>query len=183
MVIPNSGEALMSRSNPHPATADQREQRGRRMIRETEAFLNRRVNGVHVLRHRHEPARDDRTDPRRPVVTKRVNNEPKAPNPTAPRVNTLVRAPADEHGHLNETLLDQWGVHLSRLIDMPHRGHVLLDLVEVASMTERFVQVYEWFRRNLARQDRLVVLQTGMGCLENPGPDDVPKLIKVTRCE
>jgi hypothetical protein len=99
--------------------------------------------------------------------------------PPTTRLNTLIHVPADERGELDELLLDRWSVQLSRLIDMPHRGHVLLDLTGVVSVPARFIAVYEWFRRHLAIHGRLVLLQVHGGCLENPRPDELPTFLKV----
>lgn len=68
---------------------------------------------------------------------------------------------------------------LSRLIELPHRGHVMLDLTEVASVPGRFLQVYAWFRRQLASQERRVLLQVHGACLENPAPNDLIAYLKV----
>jgi hypothetical protein len=168
----------MSRPDPRSSSNGQLQQR-RRMLRQTEAFLNQRMNGAPTSRHRGGPVDDRRSDPRRTDETPRRSGESAEAARAARRLNTLVRVPADEHGHLDESLLDRWGLYLSRLIEMPHRGDVMLDLADVVSLPPRFLQVYQWLRRHLADHGRRVLLQAADACLEDPEPTELARFVRV----
>jgi hypothetical protein len=173
-----SGETAMIGSNHQKMKSGDRTHRGREMIRETEKFLNRQPDAVPIARRCHADAGQLRGDPSAPARDSPAQIARTSAGPITP-INTLIHVPADELGELNESLLDHWSVHLSRLIDMPHRGHVLLDLTDVACVPARFIKVYEWFCRHLAYQGRQVVLHIHGACLENPRPDELLKFLHV----
>ena len=163
----------MSTLNRTDAREHKQSERRWRMIRDTESFLARRVNGDGHTRRYAEQTRDRRLDPRKPVVDSEASRSGRGREPSMSAVHTLIAVPTDEHGHVDDELLDQWGIYLSRLIDMPHRGHVLLDLADVAGLPDRFLLVYEWFRRHLARQGRRVFLHIRGACLEGPTAEEL----------
>jgi hypothetical protein len=168
----------MIQKSPHAPQTGYNARRGAKMIRETEAFLNRQPITTPMGGHRAKHARQSHGDPRRPAHLSATRVVPTGRQRTV-LLNTLVRVPTDEHGELNELLLDQWGIRLSRLIDMPFRGNVLLDLNDVVSVPARFVSVYEWFRRHLSNQGRSVFLQIRGRCLENTRPDELTEFMTV----
>ena len=165
--------------NHRGSTDGQQANRGRRMTRETEQFLNRRLSPGTTVRHRAELPRDPRTDPRQRTNGKRIQDDQPGALSGGTVVGTLIAVPADEHGRLGEDLLDRWGLHLSRLIELPHRGHVMLDLSEVKSVPKRFLDVYAWFRRHLASQERRVLLQVNGAQLESPAPEQLATCLKI----
>ena len=157
--------------------SDGRTDMRRRMIRETEAFLTQRIGRDRDRRHHGQTNRDMKTDPRQQAADRRTSVDPCPVAST--KTGILVQVPNNEHGHLDDELLDRWAPSLSRLLQSPRRGDVLLDLSGVQSVSERFVKVYGWLRHQLERQGRVVSLQVNGACLEAPQPSELSSVLKV----
>ncbi len=159
---------------------ERREKRRRRMIKETENFVNDGIRRDHIRQHRGSVVTNRKTDPRiaPETIRRHVERGEKSPR-HSPSPGVLVDVPRNDERHLDEELLVPLVSKLSRLVAAPWKGDVLLDLSGVASVTEQFVEVYEWFRRQLMKQQRVVLLYVDGNSVGNPGCDELKRLIRI----
>lgn len=156
-----------------------RETRRRRMINETEKFVSEHLRKNHFRQHRGSEVTDRRTDPRIARSQDRRQKRTKNTPQYSASVGVLVDVERNELGQLDAELLVPLVCQLSRLVAMPWKGDVLLDFSGVSSVTQQFMQVHEWFRRKLMKQQRAVVLYIDGNCVGNPGRDEFERLLRI----
>jgi anti-anti-sigma regulatory factor len=147
-----------AQTGAHSSTEERLAQLRRRMIRETEAFLNERLYGIGK-----QPAdagaqlnpRDNRYDRRqRPPRAERSIDVR-----TRPAWGTLIEVHPNQSGMVDDARLQALEFQLRELTDDPAAGDIVIDIEQVAVMSAGFMSLLAIIRPRLICQNRKLTLQ------------------------